>query len=162
MKRSEAFPSKFVSKDDVEIPVIWTIAGVQKVEMDDDGGGKKAPPVVSFVEENAKPLILNNSNWMTLEDLYGDDSDNWTGKKIELYKDASVMFGGKRVGGVRVRKPGNQAPAKTVTDLKELRAKLKGAGIELRKIMGDELLTPEGLAQVYAEHEALLAAHELN
>ena len=40
MKRSDAFPSKYVSKDDVDPAVIWTIASVAKVEMDGDDGEK--------------------------------------------------------------------------------------------------------------------------
>jgi hypothetical protein len=92
-----------VSKDDVDPPVQWTIAKVEKVELDDDEGGKKSPPVLFFRDADSKPLILNNTNWMALEDLYGDESDHWIGQPVELYKDPTVMFGGKRVGGVRVR-----------------------------------------------------------
>ena len=126
MKRSEAFPSRYVSKDDVEIPVVWMIASVVCVEMDDDAGGKKNPPVMHFKNPESKALILNNSNWMTIEDLYGGESDAWTDCQIELFKDPSVMFGGKRVGGVRVRKPA------TVNPLDELRAAFKRVREQLK------------------------------
>lgn len=166
MKRSDAFPSQYVSKDDVESPVVWNIAGVSKVEMPDDEGGKKTPPVMTFKEDHAKPLILNNTNWMVLEDLYGDDSDKWIGHPIELYKDPSVMFGGKRVGGVRVRKPNGHAPEVTraamVEELTALRAKIK----ELKPDLLPAKPTPEqiagdGLNAQLTAHQTLLEAIKL-
>lgn len=106
MKRSDAFPSQYLSKDDVESPVIGTIADVQFVTLKGDNGDEQKPAMY-FKESTIKPLLVNNSNWMTCEDLYGEDSDGWRGHTIEIFKDPSVMFGGKRVGGVRLRKPGN-------------------------------------------------------
>jgi hypothetical protein len=58
-----------------------------------------------FRADQVKPLILNNANWLTMEDAYGDDSDMWRGKPVEVYVDAGVMFAGKRVGGIRLRAP---------------------------------------------------------
>ena len=72
---------------------------------------------IMVFEEETKPLILNNTNWTILEDLYGPESDDWLGKKIELYSDPNVMFGKKRTGGVRVRKPsanGHTGPARPI------------------------------------------------
>lgn len=103
MKRSEAFPSKYMSKDDVNPPVVVTIAHVQIDSLKSDDGEERKP-VLNFVGEH-KPLILNNTNWMSIEDLYGDESENWRGKMIELYLDPAVMMSGKRVGGIRIRKP---------------------------------------------------------
>lgn len=109
MKRSDAFPSTYLSKDDVAIPIILTIAEVQHVTLKGDNGDEQKVAAY-FVEPDSKPFILNNTNWMVLEDAFGEDSDLWKGKSIELFKDPSVMFGGKRVGGVRVRL---SFPAKT-------------------------------------------------
>lgn len=157
MKRSDAFPSQYVSKDDVESPVVWTVAGVSKVEMSDDDGGKKSPPVMTFKEDHAKPLILNNTNWMVLEDLYGDDSDKWVGHPIELYKDPAVMFGGKRVGGVRVRKPQNGNGEYTIDSLKDLREKLVAAGGTKPHLTDTDISTPDKLkAQIEAHKELLV------
>ena len=107
MKKSDAYPdrSSYLSKEDVmSAPKVGTIAGVShKVFEDDDG--EKRKPVVSFKEEELKPMVYNVTNWDNTELLYGDDSDMWIGKKIEIYFDPTVMNKGKRVGGVRVRKP---------------------------------------------------------
>jgi len=111
MKRNQAFPSKFLNKDDVESPKTWTIRGVFKEVLEGENGVEEKP-VLDFEEEEAKPFILNQTNWIVLEDLYGEDSDSWIGKRIELYKDASVMFGSKRVGRIRCRKPTEAIPKK--------------------------------------------------
>ena len=103
MKRSEAFPSKYLSKDDVQMPIVVTVAGVKPEILKSDNGEEQKP--VMYFSDNDKPLILNNTNWMTMEDWWGDDSERWLGKKIELYFEPNIMFGNKRVGGVRVRKP---------------------------------------------------------
>lgn len=169
MKRSEAFPSRYVSKDEVETPVTWTITGVGKVEMDDDNGEKKSPPVMTFSDAGSKPLILNNTNWMVLEDLYGEDSDKWIGKTIELYKEPNVMFGNKRVGGVRVRKPQNgngHAPEVSrqamVDELMQVRVKIKELKPELlpQKPTPDQL-AGEGLAAQLSAHNLILEAVKL-
>lgn len=105
MKRHEAFPSKYLSKEEVETPITATIASV-KMETFSGDNGDESKPALYFLE-NIKPCLLNNANWMTCEDLYGPESDDWAGKKIEVYKDPNVMFGKKRVGGVRLRQPLN-------------------------------------------------------
>lgn len=110
MKRSDAFPSTYVGKDDLEQPTVLTIGNVVQEEIESDGT-VKLKAVMHFTERDAKPWIVNAGNWMTIEDVYGEESDDWTGKRVELFVDATVMFGGKRVGGVRVRIPAGTAPA---------------------------------------------------
>lgn len=102
MKKHDAFPSPFVSKEDVATPLRLTIASVAMEELT-NGDEKETKPVMSFRENGSKKMVLNNTNWILLEESFGDESDNWIGQKIELYLDPSIMFGGKRVGGVRVR-----------------------------------------------------------
>lgn len=112
MKKGAAFPSQYLSKEDVaDAPVRATIADVRFETIKGDRGSEDKP-VLSFKENGFKPMILNSTNWGTIEDAYGDESDNWRGKSIELYLDPGVMFGDKRVGGVRVRIP-NGKPAPT-------------------------------------------------
>ena len=104
MKRSEAFPSNYLSKEDCTPPIIATIASLgRKTLKSDDGDETKT--VMNFREEQYKPLILNNTNWLICEDAFGEDSDSWLGKKIELYNDPTVMFGKDRKGGIRIRIP---------------------------------------------------------
>jgi hypothetical protein len=52
-----------------------------------------------------KPLIMNATNIRRCIAAFGGDSEtnHWPGKSIEVYDDANVEFGGKVVGGVRLR-----------------------------------------------------------
>lgn len=110
MRRSQAFPSKYLGKDDLDHPRVLTIDDVHQDDIESDGQiSTKA--VMDFRERDAKPWIINVGNWMTIEDAYGEDSEDWIGKQVELYVDPNVMFGQKRVGGVRVRIPTASQPA---------------------------------------------------
>jgi hypothetical protein len=104
MKASDVFPSKFLKKEDAQKPLRLVIESVVMEEVSGDGG-KESKPVMYFRHDQAKPMIVNRGNWMILEEGYGEDSDDWAGKTVEVYLDPSVMFGGKRIGGLRVRIP---------------------------------------------------------
>jgi hypothetical protein len=56
-----------------------------------------------------KPVLLNRTNLQTLAGLYGPDTNGWIGKPVNVFADHSVMYAGKQVGGVRVRRPVAQA-----------------------------------------------------
>lgn len=103
MKRSQVFPSTFLGKDDVPHPIRAVIRDVvvQKVKSEH---GEEDKPVMLFTDEVLKPMILNNTNWAVCE-AYGDDSDLWRGHPVEIYLDPNIMFGSKRVGGLRLRLP---------------------------------------------------------
>ena len=103
MKRNEAFPSQYLSQIDVDPPVVATIAAVQQEEL--TFGDEKELKMVMHFQDGVKSLVLNGTNWDATEEMYGDDSDDWVGCKVELYKDPKIKFGGKLVGGVRVRAP---------------------------------------------------------
>ena len=114
MKRSEAFPSKYLSQDDVDPAVRATISGLRIEMLKSEEKGDEQKPILLF-REDIKPLILNNTNWTTLEDAYGEDSDLWVGKTVEIYRDPNVMMGKKKVGGVRFRIPQAQAPVQPLS-----------------------------------------------
>lgn len=101
MTRNQAFPSRYLSKEDVRQPLIVTIDTMQIEELDGDQG-KKNKAVLYFTED-VKPWVIPNCSFMEIEALYGPETDNWKGQQIEVFEDPSVMFGNKRVGGVRCR-----------------------------------------------------------
>ena len=112
MKRGNAFESKYLGKEELLQPVRSTIANVYQKQIDGENNQKETKCVLSFGDAGIKPLIVNLTNWTTLEAMYGEESDNWRGKPIEVYVDPSVMYGKKMVGGVRVRAiPAGTAPA---------------------------------------------------
>ncbi len=60
--------------------------------------------------EVEKPMVLNSTNGQIIAAITGsEETDNWIGKKIVLYDDPNVSFGGKLVGGIRVRAPRGKA-----------------------------------------------------
>lgn len=109
MKSGDIFQSKYLKKEDILRPTILTIDHV-KGEMIDSDNGKEQKAVMLWRGSNLKPMIVNKGNWITLADAYGEESDGWSGHQVEVYVDPSIMFGGKRVGGLRIRIPSHTGP----------------------------------------------------
>ena len=109
MKAGEVFGS-FLSKDDLggrEVPV--TIEGVAMAKVMNDGR-EVDKPCMTFIGKS-KGLIFGPTVWQQMQDITGqDDSDAWIGKTVTLFVDPSVSFGGKHVGGIRIKSNGS-APA---------------------------------------------------
>jgi hypothetical protein len=113
MKMHEMFPSNYSKKEEFLTPRVCIIAGVGQEELK-DGDTTETKNILHFKGDGIKPLVLNKINALTIAELYGDDSDNWNGKPIEVYADHSIMMAGKKVGGIRLRAPsrnGYQPPA---------------------------------------------------
>lgn len=95
---------KFLSKDDVETPLTVTIKGFTFDNVGNSDGGTDKVGVM-HVEESERGVILKATNANTLKELFGTPNQA-VGKKVELYNDHSVMFGGKKIGGLRIRAAG--------------------------------------------------------
>jgi hypothetical protein len=96
----EMVDSKFLKKEDAAEGILVTIKGVEKRDV-----GTESEPEQKWVLllAECKPLVLNSTNLALLEKALGsDNSDDWTDRKIVLYNDENVSFGGKLTGGVRV------------------------------------------------------------
>jgi len=103
MKIGQMIESKFVKKEDLDRPRIATITGIsqENVGQDDAPEMKWA---LNFAEADIKPLILNKINMQLVALACGsEETDDWNGISIILWADPTVSFGGKLVGGVRVR-----------------------------------------------------------
>jgi hypothetical protein len=109
MKRSEAFPTKYLSKDDVHAPTVGIIERIVNETLG-TGDDQEIKPILYFSSGLPKPMVINTTNWTNVEAIYGDESDNWIGKSIEVWVDPSVVYGGKRIGGLRLRAPAGQPP----------------------------------------------------
>ena len=110
MHISELKESKFLKKEDVDPAVLVTITEVTQENIAKEG----APVELKWclhVDEFDKPLVLNSTNGQLIARITGsEDSDGWLGKKIVLFHDPNVTFGGQLVGGIRVRAPKLKAP----------------------------------------------------
>lgn len=98
------FLSDYLSAETFEGPQTVTI---RKVEVKMIGGAeeeKEEKLTLQFAEVE-QGLILNRTNLKTLAGLWGDETESWLGKKIEIYVDEAIAFRGKVVAGLRVRIP---------------------------------------------------------
>lgn len=112
MRRDQVFPSKYLGGADLRaddgsyrtFKLTILDVGMENVEE-----GSPDKPVMKFQGAD-KGMILNSTNWAICEMAYGEDSDDWRGKKVEVYFDQTVTFKGKVTGGVRMRTPQAVAP----------------------------------------------------
>ena len=80
---SDLFPSKYLKASDAAEPVTLTITKVTQEAMKNRDGDDETKPVIHFVEME-KPMVLNRTNAKTIAELYGDNIEDWTGKKVIL------------------------------------------------------------------------------
>lgn len=103
MKKSEAFPSKYLAASDFDEDQTLTIRDWRQDEFDGDKG--KESKVILFFDETEKGLVLNKTNWSSIEKVTGsDDTDDWIGKKVTFFA-TEVPFGSEMVWSIRVRTP---------------------------------------------------------
>lgn len=111
-KVSDMIVSKFLRKEDFEEDRVMTIKTVKLEDMPGDDGQQKW---VLYFREDAKGMALNVTSIRVLEKAFGDDSDMWVGKRVMVYVDPNVSFGGRVVGGLRLRAPKGQAAVAPAT-----------------------------------------------
>lgn len=107
---SDLKQSKYLTKEDVEPPILVTIRGYEQVNVAMENQAPDLKWALLFLEDY-KPFVLNQTNGALIEVIAGsDDFDDWKGKKIVLYNDPTIAFAGKVTGGIRVRAPKGQVP----------------------------------------------------
>jgi hypothetical protein len=85
--------------------VTVTIDRVKGGELTGEGGKKTKKPLCYFREGRAKkPLALNSTNCKAIAAMYGNDTDQWVGKRITIFP-TTTNFGSDVVDCIRV-KPG--------------------------------------------------------
>lgn len=65
--------------------------------------GKGSSKAMVYFDGAERPLAAGTAILSSIAKLYGKNTDKWVGKSVTLYADDDVMFGGDKVGGVRVR-----------------------------------------------------------
>lgn len=100
MKIGTAFPSNYIKCDDLQGRPVQV--KMNYVKFEDIGSENKA--ILYFIGKE-RGLVLNKTNANMIAELYGDETDDWSGKVIELYP-TKTDFQGKRVDAIRVRDPG--------------------------------------------------------
>ncbi len=98
--------SKFLKKEDLDYDngnlVTITKIEQQNVALQDSEEDLKW---CMYFREFKKPLVMNSTNiQLTVKATDSDETEDWPGKKVVLYVDDNVSFGGKLVGGIRIRR----------------------------------------------------------
>jgi hypothetical protein len=137
MKKSDAFPSKWITAADLYgRPMIVKVKSVEMCELKSPDGKTQNKPVARFHNQE-KGLVLNKVNFDTIADILGADTDDWSGGEIELYPDKTHM-GGKQVDCVRVRPPADVQPVQQPTR-RPVAKPPKGALPPVGEDMSDEI-----------------------
>ena len=109
MKISELFPSRYLKAADLDGDEVFTAESLNQEELGDD-----TKPVLYF-EEMEKGLVLNRTNANTIASLYGQDTEDWVGKRITLFA-TEVDFRGQQALAIRVRMLPPKKRKRKVTD----------------------------------------------
>ena len=75
---------------------IIRITGVKR------GTSKEQPISIEYDNMQGRPFKPCKSMRRLLIAAYGEDGREWVGKSIKLYTDPNVIFGGVKVGGIRI------------------------------------------------------------
>jgi hypothetical protein len=103
--KDERFPKRFLSADDLKgKPIRLEIKREYLEELADTTGKKRNKSILAFAG-TTKELVLNVTNWEKIAEITGEyDSENWQGRKVELYPTTTEMAG-KTVDCIRIRAP---------------------------------------------------------
>lgn len=96
---NEEFPSKYLKAADLQGHAVKV--KVRDVVSETIGNDRK---LVMYFQNRDKGMVLNKTNARTIGDLYGDDTDDWVDKVVEVFA-MKVEFNGRMVDGLRVRVP---------------------------------------------------------
>jgi hypothetical protein len=112
MKLDDMLESKYLKQSDVQDETIVTCVGVKRANMAKEDEEPEYRWIVKW-QEFAKPMVINATNIKRLFKYLGDDTDQWKGGNVILYVDPDIEFGGKVVGGLRVKEYRKQAKPAT-------------------------------------------------
>jgi hypothetical protein len=99
MRSTDAFPSKYLKASEAkDEPLVGTISYAQQEEV---GQEKTLKVVLYFEEERLKPMVLNRTNFVALEQAFGD-SDDWPGHKTKIFC-VPTSYQGKPMDGLRLQ-----------------------------------------------------------
>jgi hypothetical protein len=96
--------AKYLKKEDIPSPINTSILWTKEEEVTAPGKGTETRLVLYF-DGLKKGLVLNTANAEALAEITGtDEYEQWSDVPIELYVDPDVKYGGKKIGGIRIRK----------------------------------------------------------
>lgn len=118
--------------------------------------GQVAAVICVDTPEGVKFVRINATRETELVELFGPRAKEWLGKKIRLWFDPSIKFGGKRVGGVRIKKAVNGIKHSKKANTDESADLLSGLLIRIAKTRSADKLT-ELSGEIKASRDKLTA-----
>lgn len=111
------------------------------------------PISINFEGDNDKPFMPCKSMRRLLVFIWGKDGKNYVGKRMTLYRDPEVKFGGLKVGGVRISHMSDIDEERTVA---LTASKGKKAGYTVKPLPADKPAKPADPAVVLAGDAAAM------
>ena len=110
MKRHEALPSKYIKTEELNGRTVDLVIDRVVGEMIKSNEGPDEHKAVVYFVGKDRGMILNATNWDTLESVYGGESDDWAGKEMQLFP-TTTRFGSKTVPCMRIQFANSAPPA---------------------------------------------------
>lgn len=116
--------SKYLRKEDVGDPgdgTLVTVQALKEANIARDDEDPKMKWLMKF-KEFPKPMVMGSTTLQLAALILGSkNTDDWIGKRIEVFHDPSITFGDKLVGGLRFRSRGKtkEVPAKNKDDFSD-------------------------------------------
>ena len=104
MKRDHVFPSRYLKAVDLKGEPRIVEIDHAPLEILKNSKGEDQRKIVLYFTQAKKSLPLNMTNFDSVAAICGDDTEEWSGKKIELFPTTTQM-GGEIVDCVRIRRP---------------------------------------------------------
>ena len=102
---NQMIESKYLKQSDVDGETEVTIVKIGQLNVAREDQEPEIKWAIRF-QEFKKPMVLNSTNLQLLaKACESEESEDWIGKKVVIYADPNVSFGGKLVGGLRVKLP---------------------------------------------------------
>lgn len=95
MKISQTIVTSSYRASDFTHPITATIVEVGEQRFDEQ------PRVYLLLGGHTKRLLLNRTNAMTLAHAFGDETDDWVGRRVRVWSEPT-SFKGREVLGIRV------------------------------------------------------------
>jgi hypothetical protein len=102
MNANEYLKSRFLKQSDFPEPEHVQISRFEETDVAKPGERPELKPVVWFAGHD-RPLVLNSTNLRRIIKSFGDETDQWIGRELEIFVDDNVEYAGQIVGGLRVR-----------------------------------------------------------
>ena len=110
MNINQMTPSKYLKQADVPAPALVTVRTFSHDNVAQEGKPEEKKWVMHF-DEFESGLVMNSTNLqLTAMAMGSEETEDWIGKQIVLFSDPNVSFGGKLVGGLRIRAVRKKAP----------------------------------------------------